>query len=259
LCFIGFDESGLAADGLRNRVFELNLGDLKPNSEEDAFRKLKFRVEEVQGKACLTNFYGMDMTTDKLRSLVRKWQSLIECHTEVKTSDGFNLRVFAIAFTKRRPNQAKKTAYAQSGQVKNIRKKMVEIIQRECSSSDLMTLCNKFMAETIGKEIEKACAGIYPLQNVFVRKVKSLRAPKLESAFCFIQSFVCLRSPVLIYLVSSQSASCWSCTVALPPLPPWASRSLARRSPPRPPRLRRMTSKPVVLNAEAERDINKTS
>jgi small subunit ribosomal protein S3Ae len=170
----------LAADGLRNRVFELNLGDLKPNSEEDAFRKLKFRVEEVQGKACLTNFYGMDMTTDKLRSLVRKWQSLIECHTEVKTSDGFNLRVFAIAFTKRRPNQAKKTAYAQSGQVKNIRKKMVEIIQRECSSSDLMTLCNKFMAETIGKEIEKACAGIYPLQNVFVRKVKSLRAPKLE-------------------------------------------------------------------------------
>ena len=174
--------SGLARDGLLNRVFEANLGDLKPNSEEEAFRKFRFRVEEVQGHACLTNFYGMDMTTDKLRSLVRKWQSLIECHTEVKTADGFNLRVFAIAFTKRRPNQAKKTAYAQSGQVKNIRKKMTEIIQKECSSANLMDLCQKFMTETIGKEIEKACQGIYPLQNVFVRKVKSLRAPKLESA-----------------------------------------------------------------------------
>ena len=30
----------------------------------------------------------------------------------------------------------------------------------------------------IGKEIEKACQGIYPLQNVFTRKVKVLKAPK---------------------------------------------------------------------------------
>lgn len=31
-----------------------------------------------------------------------------------------------------------------------------------------------------GKEIEKSCQGIYPLQNTFVRKVKLLRAPKFD-------------------------------------------------------------------------------
>lgn len=31
-----------------------------------------------------------------------------------------------------------------------------------------------------GKDIEKACQGIYPLQNVYVRKVKVLRAPKFD-------------------------------------------------------------------------------
>lgn len=33
---------------------------------------------------------------------------------------------------------------------------------------------------TAGKDIEKACQGIYPLQNTFVRKVKVLRSPKFD-------------------------------------------------------------------------------
>ena len=39
--------------------------------------------EEVQGKNCFTNFHELDMTTDKLRSLVKKWQKLIEAAVQV--------------------------------------------------------------------------------------------------------------------------------------------------------------------------------
>jgi len=161
-------------------VFEASLGDLKLNAEDDAFRKFKLRVEEVQGSNCLTNFYGMDLSSDKLRSLVRKWHSLIEAHADVKTTDGYLLRVYAIGFTKRRPNQIKKTSYAQSAQGKLIRKKMVEIITREASTVDLNDLVAKLIPELIGREIEKATEGIYPLQNVLIRKVKMLRAPKTD-------------------------------------------------------------------------------
>jgi len=169
-------------DGLIGRVFESSLGDLKQNGEEDAFRKFQLKVEEIQGTNCLTQFYGMDLTTDKLRSLVRKWHTLIEANAEVKTSDGYSLRVFAIGFTKRRPNQMKKTAYAQASQIRQIRKKMTEIIQREASSVDLNDFVTKLIPEIVGREIEKSTEGIFPLQNVLIRKVKMLRAPKTDVA-----------------------------------------------------------------------------
>ena len=158
---------------------EVSLADLIKD-EDQAFRKIKLRIDEVQGKNCLTNFHGMDFTSDKLRSLVRKWQTLIEAHVDVKTTDGYLLRLFAIGFTKRRPSQVKKTTYAQSSQVREIRKKMFEIITRESTSCDLKELVQKFVPEAIGREIEKTCRGIYPLQNVYIRKAKILKAPKFD-------------------------------------------------------------------------------
>jgi small subunit ribosomal protein S3Ae len=170
----------VAKDGLMGRVFEASLGDLKANAEDDAFRMFKLKVEEVQGTDCLTNFYAMDLTSDKLRSLVRKWHSLIEAHADVKTTDGYTLRMYAIGFTKKRPNQIKTTSYAQSAQVRSIRKKMVEIMTREASTVDLNELVAKLIPESIGREIEKATEGVYPLQNVLIRKVVTLRAPKTD-------------------------------------------------------------------------------
>jgi len=168
-----------ANDALKGRVLEVSLADLN-KSEDLAFRNIRLRIDEVQGKNCLTNFHGMDFTSDKLRSMVKKWQSMIEAHVDVKTTDGYVLRLFAIAFTRRRPNQLRKTTYASSAQVRQIRKKMFEIIAKESSSSDLKDLVQKFIPESIGREIEKACQGIFPLQNVYIRKVKILKSPKFD-------------------------------------------------------------------------------
>jgi len=169
----------IASEALKNRVFTVSLADLQKD-EDQAHRKIKLRVEDVQGSKVLTNFHGMDLTTDKLRSLVRKWQSLIEAQIDVKTTDGYMLRVFAIAFTKKRNNQLKKTSYAQTAQIRQIRKKMFDIITREATTVDLKGLVDKFIPEIIGKQIEKETQGIYPLQNVFIRKVKVLKTPKFD-------------------------------------------------------------------------------
>jgi small subunit ribosomal protein S3Ae len=169
----------VASESLKGRIFTVSLADLQAN-EADDYRKIKLVGEEVQGKALLTNFYGMDMTRDKLNGLIRKWQALIEASADVKTTDGYTLRMFAVAFTKRRPNQIKKTSYAKASQTRAIRKKMVEIMETEASKSDLKDLVRKFIPETIGKDIEKACQGIFPIQNCFIRKVKMIKTPRFD-------------------------------------------------------------------------------
>merc|ERR1712072_930869 len=170
----------IASDQLKGRVLEVSLGDLNKN-EDDAYRKMRLKVEDVQGSQALCNFHGMDFTTDKLRSLVRKWQSLIEANVDVKTVDGYVLRCFCIALTKKRPFQIRKTAYAQSAQIRAIRKKMTEIMTKEVGSVEMIKAVEKFVPELIGKDIMKACEGIYPLQNVYIRKVKILKAPKFDA------------------------------------------------------------------------------
>lgn len=169
----------VASEAIKGRVFTVSLADLNKAEDMD-YRKIKLIGEEVQGKTLLTNFYGMDMTRDKLNSLIRKWQTLIEASADVKTTDGYVLRLFAIAFTKRRPNQIRKTSYAKASQIRAIRLKMVEIMKAEAGKSDLKELVKKFIPEALGKDIEKACNGIYPLQNVFIRKVKTIKTPRFD-------------------------------------------------------------------------------
>jgi small subunit ribosomal protein S3Ae len=171
----------IASDGLKGRVFEVSLADLNGGDETQGYRKIKLVCEDVNGYEVLTNFHGMDITRDKLCSLIRKWQSLIEAFVDVRTTDGYYLRMFCIGFTKKQENQkAKSTCYAQSGQVRSIRKKMFDIMTEEASKCDLKELVQKFCSESIGHEIEKACKSIFPLQNVFIRKVKVLRKPKFD-------------------------------------------------------------------------------
>lgn len=166
---------------------------------------MKVQIEEVKGYDCYTNFYGMDVTKDKLCTLLKKWHNVIESFVQTKTSDGYMLRIFAIGFTKRTGKQVKATCYAKSSQKKIIRKKMMEIMVNECQKSTLKDLTKKLyvlftyvfqsisntinklysnllfsIQESIGKQITKECSKIFPIQNVLIKKVKLLKKPKFD-------------------------------------------------------------------------------
>lgn len=103
--------------------------------------------------------------------MVKKWQTLIEACTDVKTTDGYLLRVFCIGFTMKDQMSQRKTCYAQHKQVRRIRKKMCELIAKEVTSTDLKGVVGKLLPDSIAKDIEKVCQGIYPLHDVYIRKV----------------------------------------------------------------------------------------
>lgn len=89
-------------------------------------------------------------------------------------------------------------------QVRLIRKKMTDIMMREVSSSSLKEVVNKLLPDSIGKDIEKACQGIYPMHDVYIRKVKILKKPKFDGKLWSVQ-FCLLSKP------SSPVADIWFC------------------------------------------------
>lgn len=170
----------IASDGLKGRVVELSLADLNTGSEEMSYRKIKLCVEDVQGYNCLLNFHGADMTRDKLCSLIKKKQSIIEAYVDVRTSDGYIVRMFCIAFTKKQMNQHKVTCYAKSTQIRAIRAKMVGVMTEMGNKGDLKALVKELISGTTGEQIIKEANGIFPIQDCFIRKVKVLKKPKFD-------------------------------------------------------------------------------
>jgi len=169
----------VAADGLKHRVFDVNQDDLQKDGQ--GYRKFKLICEDVQGKNVILNFHGMSLTRDKTCSMVKKWQTMISANVDVKTTDGYSLRIFAIAFTKRNTErQQKKTTYATAHQVHLIRKQMVDIITKNTVSGDISELVKKLLPDAIAADISKAADSVYPLQDVHISKVKVIKKPKLD-------------------------------------------------------------------------------
>ena len=105
-------------DSIKGRVVTSNQGDLAPNQDSFAWRKIKLVVDETRGRDAFTSFYGVDMTRDQVCALIKKRKTLIEAVQDCKSSDGYVMRVFVIGFTKESPSQKKRTNYALSSQQK---------------------------------------------------------------------------------------------------------------------------------------------
>ncbi|KAM0688324.1 ribosomal 40S subunit protein S1B [Conglomerata obtusa] len=162
---------------LYGRCFEANQADLTNNPKEN-IRKFKFVVDEVRGREAHSSFYGMDLITDKARGIIRKWHTLIEGNIAIRTTDGYTLRVFVMAQSKRPEGYTKARCYIQSTAVKKIRKVMFDVIKEELEDCDINAVMKKLCEENIGKSIDYNSRSIYPLQNCFVKKVSVIKRPK---------------------------------------------------------------------------------
>ncbi|VDP25831.1 unnamed protein product [Echinostoma caproni] len=171
----------IASEALKGRVVTLSLGDLHEKTEE-VFRKFKLQVEDVQGRQCLTNFHGLELTRDKLCSVILKWRSTIEAHVDVKTTDGYLLRFFIISFTPRVTRFKCRHTYAQATRIKRVRARLVEIIQQEVASCDLKEVVNKLIPDSIAQDARKSASWIFPQTDTLIRKVKVLKKPKMDLA-----------------------------------------------------------------------------
>ena len=166
------------ADYVNNRNFEISHGDVA-NEQSHAYRLFKWRSVAVENEEVRTYFAGMRVTRDKLCSILRKYRTLIEAQVDVRTPDGFILRVFSICFTKRL-NSDKKHCYAQQSKRRALRDIMIKAMKDKAESCSIAQLCKALVEETIENQIITESKNVMQVDPVLVTKVKVLKAPTLS-------------------------------------------------------------------------------
>lgn len=155
------------ANKLVGRVIETTLGDLTNNFSKQN-TKLRFKVDRVAGDSAYTKFIGHEMTTDYIRSLVKRRTSRIDSIVDITTSDGFVVRVKPSCFTVKR---------ARANQVKSIRAISRDVVLSRSGNLDLNGLIQEVVLGKLSLDIYKEAKGIYPLRRVEVRKTEIISEP----------------------------------------------------------------------------------
>lgn len=169
----------LSKDSLMNRVCEVSYADIKENTQFP-WKKIKMQVEEVKSGNCYTSFYGIDMVREKLYYFLRKKMSLIDCFCDVKTQDGYILRVFITTFTARKSGQVKNNTYAKSSQIRAIRKIFTKILSKSAQVSQINDYTANILNNTSAEKLQAKGSVIFPLGHVLIRKVKVLKKCKID-------------------------------------------------------------------------------
>lgn len=158
-------------DRIVGRIVETTLGDLTNNFSKQN-TKLKFRVDRVAGDSVYTKFVGHEMTTDYVRSLVKRRTSRIDAIVDVTTTDGYHVRIKPSCFTVKR---------ARANQVKSIREMSRRVVEEKAKSLDLNQLIQDIVQGKMSLDIYKEAKTVYPLRRVEVRKTEILGGPAIAA------------------------------------------------------------------------------
>jgi len=169
----------LSKDGLMNRVCECSYSDVVENNQFP-WKKIKMQVEEVKSGNCYTSFYGIDMVREKLYYFLRKKMSLIDVFADVKTIDGYILRVFVTCFTGKKTGQVKTNTYAKSSQIRAIRSTFVKFLTKAAQTTNISDYTANILNNTVAEKLQSKGSKIFPLGQVLVRKVKVLKKSKID-------------------------------------------------------------------------------
>jgi len=152
------------------RTVETTLADIIGDaSNQNPYKKLIFKVYRIAGDKAYTKFHRFELMREYLNSLIRRRTSKIEDVVDIKTADGYLLRVKPVIFTVKRCKTSQKSA---------IRKISREIILNKASLNFVQFLQECILGK-IPSEIYKGTKKIYPIRRVEIRRIELLGEPKM--------------------------------------------------------------------------------
>jgi small subunit ribosomal protein S3Ae len=157
---------------LMGRNVETTVGELTNDMTKNN-TKVILRINNVVGDIATTDLVGHELTTDYVRSIVKRQTSRIDANIEVKTKDGYVIRVKPTCFTIKR---------ARSSQIKAIREVMIEIVKRRAYETDFETFMQEAILGRLSAAIYRQAKFIYPLRRVEIRKTYVEVMPAVTAA-----------------------------------------------------------------------------
>ena len=127
--------------------------------------KLFFEVDHVSGEVAHTVFTGHKVTTDYVRSMIRRGTSRIDTITDATTKDGKKINVHMLAITVKR---------AKSSQQKLIRETMQNMIIESAAEKTTEELVKEIISGKFASSIYHEAKKIYQLKKVETIKSRIL-------------------------------------------------------------------------------------
>ncbi len=165
-----FDEASLGTsparepEMLEGRKIETTMRELSGDFSRQ-YVKLFFEVDHVTGDTAHTRFTGHKVTTDYVRSMIRRGTSRIDTIVDVTTKDDYTINVHMLAITVKR---------AKASQQKLIRETMRRMVEETASEKTLNELVQDVISGKFASSIYHEAKKIYPLKKVETIKTRVL-------------------------------------------------------------------------------------
>ena len=151
-------------DFLIGRGVEVTMRELTGDFSKQ-YIKLKFEVDNVAGDIANTKFTGHKVTTDYVRSMIRRGTSRIDTHVYIKTNDDYKMKLHVLAITTRR---------SKSSQQKFMRETIHDLVEKLSSERSFEDVIETSVNGRMASEIYHRAKKIYPLKRVEIIKSKVL-------------------------------------------------------------------------------------
>ncbi len=151
---------------LMGRTAEVTVHDLTGDFSKMHI-KLRFQVSDVEGSDARTVFVGHNLTNDYVRRLTRRKRTKTDHVIDVKTKDGFVVRVKPMSVADRR---------IQSSQESAIRVIMDETVKDMAKEMTVSEMVKAIISGDMARDLARSCRCIVPIKRVEISKTEILQA-----------------------------------------------------------------------------------
>ena len=127
--------------------------------------KLRFKIVGYDGHEAKTELMGHDLTSDYVRRLTRRKKTKTDHVVDVKTADGFVVRLKTMSIADRR---------IQASQEEGMRAAIAAYLTSYAAENKLADIIKAIISGDMAKDTAKACHAIIPIKRIEIRKSEVL-------------------------------------------------------------------------------------